>query len=269
MISKCDPLPAEIWVHLDEPPHGAAENLLRRHANVQVLQSAVSQGPGGARNLLMKASSHDWVVNFDDDARPVCPKFFQKVWSAIADFHEAAVITYSNQPSDWNPPDARIVAIHSGYACVFNRGWFLRLGGFVPLSFAYCMEEVDYGMRVHAAGGWIIHLPTIHVAHDMVERPVERGFQVHALANTALLFFLRYPLILWPLAALQLLRRLHWLTRICLGAIPLGIVRAPFHIWSHRHFRKTLPASRVLSFLRLQRSSIPVCRSHTPLDPAN
>lgn len=258
MFAGCDPLPSEILVHLDQPPPGATSTLKMKHPSVRFLESEESRGPGGARNLLVEAATNKWVVNFDDDSRPVGRDFFGQVWESVSTYPEAAVISYSNQPSDWALPYAQIVAIHSGYACVFNRTWFVRVGGFVPLPFAYCMEEVDFGLRVHASGGLIIHQPAIQVVHDMIERPIEKSFQARALANTGLFLFLRYPLVLWPLAALQFLRRVCWLSRICAAAIGAGLLITPRHLWKHRCQRQVQSALRVLSFLHLQRNPIPV-----------
>jgi hypothetical protein len=155
------------------------------------------------------------------------------------------------------------VAVPSGYASVFNKAWFERLGGFVPLPFAYCMEEVDIGLRIHAAKGCMIHIPEVRIQHDMIIRPVEKAFQAQVLGNIALFFFLRYPLVLWPLAALKLLRRLLWLALRCPKALPAGLAHIPSHLWRYRHHRRPVNAGRIVSWLLLQRRPIPVTTKDT------
>lgn len=265
-LARCDPPPGEILVHLDQASPGCAERLQRRHPRVRVLTSAECLGPGGARNQLMAAASLPWVANFDDDARPLSPDFFLQVETALRAFPDAAMLSFSNQHDDGTLELPSLVAAHSGYACIFNKAWFGRMGGFVPLPFAYCMEEVDYGIRVHAAGGYLLHCPWVPVEHAMIERPIEPGFQAGALRNICLFLFLRYPPALWPLAALQILRRALWLARRCPSALPSGLAGIPAHLWRHRRYRATVPAEKILSWLRLQRRPVPVSAAVGNLD---
>jgi len=262
-LMRCDPAPAEILVHLDEAEPDTAEYFRQQHPTVKCLVSASAQGPGGARNRLIAAAAFPWVVNFDDDARPLNADFFLQVETAVRTFPDAAMLTFSNQPQDWTPLEPRTVAVPSGYASVFNKAWFERLGGFVPLPFAYCMEEVDIGLRIHAAKGRMIHIPEVRIQHDMIIRPVEKAFQAQVLGNIALFFFLRYPLVLWPLAALKLLRRLLWLALRCPKALPAGLAHIPSHLWRYRHHRRPVNAGRIVSWLLLQRRPIPVTTKDT------
>jgi N-acetylglucosaminyl-diphospho-decaprenol L-rhamnosyltransferase len=57
------------------------------------------------------------------------------------------------------------VAWVSGAACLIARRWFDEVGGFDPGFFLY-KEEEDLFLRIRRAGGRVVYLPTVRVAHD-------------------------------------------------------------------------------------------------------
>ncbi len=254
VIDACVPRPAEILVHVDGGELPTRDAVAARFPNVKILLSMKSLGPGGSRNLLLQAAGHDWVANFDDDAYPVSPDYFAQVLEIVRVNPEVAIISASSLPENWEGQSPRPISVYSGYACIFNRQWFLRTQGFVPLPFAYCMEEVDLGVRLHVMGGVMLHDPRLRVIHDMVVRSPGKVFHAQVLANIALFAFLRYPPWLLGIGVFQVMRRVVWLLKICPAAIPGGLAMIPVHLFQHRQWRKPVSAKSLISWFRLGRN---------------
>src|SRR5262249_5767843 len=78
-IQKCDPQPAEIWVHVDLGDSILERELIRRFPKVGVLSSPVRLGPGGGRHRCLLSCNAPYAVSFDDDSYPVDTDFFHHV----------------------------------------------------------------------------------------------------------------------------------------------------------------------------------------------
>lgn len=255
-VKACMPAPAEIIVHVD----GADRSLVRRitsaHPEVHMLTSERLLGPGGARNRLVRAASHEFVASFDDDAWPDHPDYFQRVLDVARLFPHAAMLSAASMPSEWE--DARFVrlAVPSGCASVFRRSWFLRTRGFVPLPFAYGMEETDIGLQLFDLGGAVVHDPGLRACHDHPGSPTEHNLTMQALVfcNNALLMALRYPVVMMPVAIAQV--AVHTLRKLVNGERALLLKAArqmPFLLARHRHQRRAVSVRSVLGWLWLKR----------------
>jgi GT2 family glycosyltransferase len=258
---SCDPPPAEILVHID----GADQEVLRQTRDIcpqaVCLISEQNQGPGGSLNRLIATAANNWVAAFDDDARPISSDYFTTVANLIEAYPEAAIISASSVSSEWDWPCEMEVGVYAGYACVFNKNWFSKTGGFVPLTFAYCMEEVDICPRLHALGGQVIQSPQLHVEHE-ADPPINTvAFHSRALANIALFWYLRCPSQMAGRALFRLARRLVWLLDVCPRAIVPGLAAIPAHLRRHHHLRSPVPAEHLRDWLRLVKKSRPVTRS--------
>lgn len=262
-LMRCEPPPAEILVHVD----GGDARIMARVRTVcpqaLLLASEATLGPGGSRNRLIAAASHQWVASFDDDARPGTPDFFAVASGEIARCSETAILGASAEPDEWNWPQPRAVALYHGYACLFNKDWFERTSGFVPLPFAYCMEEVDLCLRLHDLGGRVIQSPRLQVEHE-ADPPVNSvSFHSRALANIALFWLLRCPPSLIGVAVWHLTRRLLWLSKVCPAAILPGLALIPAHWRRHHSYRDPVSSCALRSWLRLRRAPQPtLCYSH-------
>ena len=257
VISRCDPLPDEILVHVDGGEQGVLRMLEAEFPDVKVLSSETLLGPGGSRNRLIAAARHELVANFDDDSYPRHTDYFARVMDTAARFPKAAMISAASMESEWRRSEYLNLSVSSGCGCVFRKSWFERTTGFVPMAIAYLMEEVDVSLQLHAQGGVIVHDPFLRVRHERVlPTSLDPVVNAHVLANTALLPYLRYPQWLWVAGFFQLLRRVLYL--ICHGwteGLLDGLRMIPDHLVRHKAYRRNVTSPALLRWLMLKQHS--------------
>ena len=263
-LQECDPLPAEIIVHLDDGATIAAAEIKELFPAVRVLESDTCVGPGGARNKMIAAANTQWVASFDDDSYPEDREYFAALEEVVANYPEAAIIAASARIRGQDPrpcsQDARWVARFIGCACAYRRSDFMASTGYVPLPVAYGMEESDLALRYHAAGKRILRTDVLRVFHDTALCH-ESGCKCvsYWTANIALLAFLRYPLAAWPLGILQWAGSIwqHMQRGRVKGAL-LGILWTPVHLTAYARFRAPVSMDALRSYRALVRQATPV-----------
>lgn len=260
-IRSCTPPPDEILVHADGARSEIIDAIHTHYPAVILLQSSPQVGPGGARNKLIAAAKHELVANFDDDSYPIDTDYFSRIQDAALRLPDAAVfstLTVAEENAEiktFGADSSREIPVFSGCGCVFRKSWFLKTGGYVPIPVAYSMEETDMSLRLHALGGRIVEVKQLKVCHynplEACPPPITRSYSI---ANIALLGFLRFPVILWPVIPFQIVSRLFWLLRhgFFEGAIA-GLQLLPSHLQKYARYRKVLPAGTVLSWLIARR----------------
>jgi GT2 family glycosyltransferase len=259
-IMNCNPRPSEILVYIDNASDDSCAVLPRRFDTVRLLTGAMRVGPGGARNSLIRHARNEVVSSFDDDSFPLDVDYFQRVQQVMTEFPTAAIVASVVYHRDENmeTPDREtfITSDFIGCGCVYRRSIFLATSGYVPLPTAYGMEEVDLALRLHAQGEVVVSSKRLRVFHDTdLDRHADRQVTIASIANLALLTYLRYPLVLWPVGVGQILRRIVWLLRHARYAGVLrGIANIPAQCYRYRQFRQTLSVSAVRSYLALRRS---------------
>ena len=264
-LALCRPPPNEILIHVDGNQTECATIIRRAAPEIQVIVSEVNLGPGGARNKLIAAARNEWVASFDDDSYPIDPDYFARVAVLMTRFPEASILNASvyhqgeeillaaEQRAEW-------VSDFIGCGCIYRRSAFLATTGYVPLTVAYGMEEVDMALRVCAMGGRIVWSPWLRVFHDTdLKTHANPAVTSGSIANTALLVFLRYPLVYWPIGLAQVLNRVRWLFyQGRIAGILAGLAAIPRHCWQHRRFRQVVSRSALRSYLQLRRQPVPV-----------
>jgi GT2 family glycosyltransferase len=258
IIHDCEPRPAEVIVHVDGGSEAVVMAVRQAFPKVRVLTSQHLLGPGGGRNRLIAAASYELVANFDDDSFPEFPDYFARVLLLAERFPSAAMYSAASMASEREIECCQVIGVASGCGCVFRRGWFARTRGFVPLVVAYGMEEVDMSLQLYAQGGLVVHDPALRVVHDKeLPKTMSASMNAATLGNTALLAYLRYPVWLWPLGAMQLVRRVLWLLRQrWLQGLVSGLLGIPAYVARYREYRAPLSASAVLGWMRLKREGI-------------
>lgn len=263
-IQSCDPPPAEILVHADGSDSNVLAAIRSEFPTVRLVSSVGHLGPGGSRDRLIREARNTWVANFDDDSYPLDPGYFESVAQAVEASPHCAVFSATTLHQDHQIPLPSPSAHHlnvpvfSGCGCVFNKDWYMRTRGYVPIPVAYGMEEVDLSLQLHALGGVILEAPQLRVYHKdpYATRPSD-DVLAYSLANIALLGFLRYPVILWPLVPLQLMSRIIWAVRRgWTQGLWRGVSLIPGHLQLYARYRAPVPATKVLSWL-LHRHSPP------------
>ena len=267
ILQQCRPAPVEILAHVDGQQHSLAETIRRTHPAVRVLVSDTTVGPGGGRNALMAAATQPIVASFDDDSYPIDADYFARVQRLFDDFPEAGVVDahvfHLNQSIELDADHSAWVADFSGGACAYRRARFLETGGYVSLPIAYGMEEVDFGLRFHAAGGRILRSRRLRVFHNTdLTRHADATVTAASISNIALLAYLRYPRWLWAIAGGQCLRRMGWLLRHGRWrGIASGLVAIPRVIGRYRQARHPISARALQSYFQLRRNPIAVDRT--------
>jgi GT2 family glycosyltransferase len=263
VIDNCNPAPDEILVHVDDNRVVCVLAIREAFPNVRVLLSNERVGPGGGRNKLMAAATHDFVASFDDDSYPIDSDFFARAQQLFAKHEDASVICaalyHRGETIALDERNAAWTADFSGGACVFRRSAFLEAGGYVPLPVAYGMEEVDLALRLHARGGRILTSSWLRVFHDTdLQRHGDPRVTAGSIANLALLAYLRYPVSLWLVGLGQCVNRVVWLLRHGRRrGIWRGVTMIPAHLRAHRQYRLPLAVSEVKSYLALRRAPLP------------
>lgn len=258
-VQACEPPPAEIWVHIDEADGRLEQALAARFPDVHVIASAVRLGPGGGRNACLQRCTSPFVVSLDDDSYPVDQNFFAVVEQLFKRHPEGAVIT----AAIWHRNEAEIPlgATFRRQAGFTGCGHAIRLSdyrsipGYVPRPVAYGLEETDVALQLFAQERGLFYSDALRVFHDTeLKHHAEPEIVAGVVANAALLPFLRYPMLLWPLGAFQLMSTL----RYCIGAgrtrgLLSGLSRIPKDCWQFRSYRRVQPAAAVARYVLSRR----------------
>ncbi len=261
-LRACRPAPAQVIVHVDGNRQQCAAAVRQADPSAEVIVSTGNVGPGGGRNRLVAAASHDLVASFDDDSYPVDPDYFARVQTVFNVFPDASVVTghvyHTDEVVGADARTADWLADFSGGGCAYRREHYLEAGGYVPLATAYGMEEVDLALRLHARGRRVLRTPWLRVFHDTDRaRHADPAVTAASVSNILLLTFLRYPVRLWAIGLLQCANRIQWLLRHGRRrGVLSGLVTAPAAALALRRQRQVLPARAVRSYLRLRRQHV-------------
>ena len=262
VIQSCAPAPDEILVHVDDNRVECADAIRDAFPFVRVLLSHERVGPGGGRNKLLAAVTHDLVASFDDDSYPIDSDYFARTQQLFAKHEDVSVICaalyHRGETIALDERRAEWTADFCGGACIFRRSAFLEAGGYVPLAVAYGMEEVDLALRLHSRGGRILTSSWLRVFHDTdLQRHGDPHVTAGSIANLALLAYLRYPVSLWVVGLGQCVNRVVWLLRHGRGrGIWTGVTMIPAHLRTHRQYRLPLAFHVVKSYLALRRTPL-------------
>lgn len=274
-IRACDPAPAEVIVHVDGGETATTAAIAAAFPDVRVVQSNTTLGPGGGRNALMAAASQPFVASFDDDSYPIDSDYFARLARLFEEFPAAGVLDayvfHLHQRIEPDGDHCEWVADFSGGGCAYRRSQFLETGGYVSVPVAYGMEEVDFGLRFHAAGGRVLRSRRLRVFHHAdLSRHAAPAVTAASIANIALLGYLRYPLSWWGIAGAQCVKRIAWLVRNGRWrGIASGLLAIPATIGRYRQQRDPISARALRSYLALRRHPVPIGRAIQPLPPQN
>ncbi|HUQ86225.1 MAG TPA: glycosyltransferase [Vicinamibacterales bacterium] len=263
VLHACEPAPAEILVHIDDASRDTAVFVTREFPELTVIVSDRRVGPGGGRNRMVAAARHSIVASFDDDSYPIDRDYFARIEQTFEQFPDAWVVDarvfHLSQAIEPDTTASRWVADFSGGGCAYRRERYLQTGGYVPLPTAYGMEEVDFGLRLHALGGRVLRSGRLRVFHNTdLSHHSDPAITSASIVNVALLTYLRYPMSMWAVGVAQCANRIQWLLRHGRRrGVWRGLVAIPSAIAEHRRERDPLPGRAVRSFLSLRRAPRP------------
>ena len=262
-IAACRPSPDEILIHVDGGQHFLADTLRDKCEEAEIFVTDQKIGPGGARNKLLRIAANELVASFDDDSFPIDGDYFQRAHLLAEKYIDASIFSASifhrGEPVPTIGESAYWVADFGGGGCVYRRSHFLTTSGYVPLPTAYGMEEVDIALRLHDSGHRVLRSQQLRVFHDTrLLHHSNTNITAASIANIALLTYLRYPIVFWPLGLAQTVNRIHWLLRNRrFRGIVLGILFIPILIAKHWNLRAPVAVGSVRSFLSLRGMPLP------------
>jgi glycosyltransferase involved in cell wall biosynthesis len=207
-IQACRPAPAEILVHVDGATPAVLEALRQHHPDIRVLTSETLLGPGGSRNRLIAEARHELVANFDDDSFPDQPDYFERIMQTAALFPDAAMISAASQDFEKQMPGITSSPWPRAAAACFAKAGFNARAALCRCPWPTAWRRWTSACNCMPWAGVIIHDPGLHVKHDKLP-PTEVNAELNArvIANFALLPYLRYPRLFWPVGLWQVLRR--------------------------------------------------------------
>lgn len=266
-ILACDPKPNEIIVHIDAGDISTEAALKNKFHSIRIIQSKSRVGPGGGRNRIAAEAQNSIIASFDDDSYPLDPDYFQRLITLFEQFPNAAVIGASifhiGEPISPADQFAAWVSDFVGCGCAYRKDLFQQTQGYVPLTVAYGMEEVDLSLRFHASGWGILQSSWLRVFHNTcLEHHSKPHITAASIANQILLAYLRYPIILWWLGIGQCLSRVLWLIQYKrIPGIISGFIAIPTLIRQYHCYRQVVSAKSLLSYLHLRRNAIAIDRN--------
>jgi len=259
-LLDCQPPPDEIIVHVDAGDT-TSHLVLSHFPTVRLIHSNTTAGPGGGRNKLIAACQSDWIASFDDDSWPLDSDFFARALQFAsqlqADIIACQILEKGLIPSGLSPTPY-LAATFEGCGCIIHRQSFLSLAGYLPLRYAYGMEETDVALQLLDQNKRIVRVNELRIFHncDRSAHHSTPAINSAQISNIILLAFLRYPLVFWPYAVLQCLNRILFAIRTNrYEGIIKGLFDAPAICWRYRSHRHPVSLSTILYSRRL--------RSHT------
>lgn len=258
-ILGCEPPPDEVLVHVDAGDDETMPMLEREFGGrVKWLVASETRGPGGGRNALAAIADGDLLVSLDDDSWPIDPDFFMRVLDLSSDHPQvAAFAAVIKLPAD-NAGGHRIrpgmVGCFENCGVVIRTSAFLATTCYLPLRYAYGMEEADVALQLIDRGWSIRRSPEIRVFHDS-ELAHHASAEINAahITNIGLLGFLRYPAPWLPLALFQVANRLRY--SIITGryaGIGSGLWEIPWTCWKFRSRRQPVKSATIRKMLSIR-----------------
>jgi len=272
MLSDCDPAPAEILVHVDAGDQETSEMLASEFPQTIILQSDQQQGPGGGRNKLVQAASHECLVSLDDDSWPLTQDFFQHTEQLLQSHDDVAVIACAILESDGSTqefpsPSGQVnseitlqPASHFvGCGVILRRSAFLQTRGYVPLRQAYGMEETDMTLQLLDADWEIRSAPALQIFHacDRISHHANPAINAAHIRNLALLVFLRYPLRYFPFGTMQVINRVGFSLRHGrYRGVLSGLCSILPACWKYRRSRAKVSVAAIRKFRALRKQEV-------------
>jgi GT2 family glycosyltransferase len=261
-IQRCNPKPAETWVHVDLADGVLERDLRRLFPNLKVLTSAMRLGPGGGRHRCLLACGTPYAVSFDDDSYPVDSDFFYMVERLFSEHMHTAIFA----AKIWHrhePAIARSEALipspsYIGCGHAIRLAAYRQVRGYISRPVAYGMEESDLSLQLFVAGWHIHEAGSLRVFHDTDLRHHHTPeLTSGVIENVGLYAFLHYPMIGCGLGLAQLANKIAYCVRVGrLRGIWSGICRIPIECYRNRSYRKPVDWKTLRRFLHFRKTGV-------------
>jgi GT2 family glycosyltransferase len=259
-VFTCDPLPAEIWVHIDQSDGVLERKLLERFPGVHILASTGRLGPGGGRHRCLLACRVPYAVSLDDDSWPVDADFFAAIEPLFSKHPSAAIFG----ASIWHRSEAEIrpsslvrrVASYVGCGHAMRVAAYRSIRGYLARPMAYAVEESDVGLQLFVKGWHVFAAEELRVFHD-TDRTHHDAAEITAstITNLALLAFLHYSPIDFGRGAAQVANRIAFcLRKGRIRGVAAGIAGIVAECYRNRTLREPISHDVLMEYLRLRQA---------------
>ncbi len=259
-VLACDPLPAEIWVHIDQNDGVLEQDLQQRFPDVRILASNGRLGPGGGRHRCLMACGVPYAVSLDDDSWPVDADFFAAIEPLFASQPSAAIfgasIWHRSEPEIRRSRLVRRVASYVGCGHAIRVAAYRDIRGYLPRPTAYAIEEGDVGLQLFVKGWQVFAAEQLRVYHD-TDRTHHDAAEITAstITNLALLAFLHYPAIDLGRGVAQVANRVAYcLRRGRTRGVASGLAGIATACFRHRSLRAPVQHDELMEYLRLRQA---------------
>lgn len=170
-LSGLAPQPDEIMVCCDGCTDGTEEMLGMEFPGVVRLRHPRSLGSVASRDELLRATTGEVVLSFDDDSEPIENDYVSRVVALFAERPRLAIASFPQRSDEFpeslsveNFGPSRYVAFYAASAAAFRRSAYLELPGWDP-RFGHAYEEPDLVLQALAAGWQVLHYTGVTVRH--------------------------------------------------------------------------------------------------------
>ena len=247
------------------PPLAPDIKLLRFDRNV---------GACVGRNAGVKASTGEILLFIDDDAETIDDDSLNRVIDWFAKYPKLGALGFRQltpqQQVHYMQPANSDVSVYTGvffaYCCAIRREAFELVRG-LNEEFGYYYEEIEFGLKIFAAGYDIIYDPESMVIHHQDDRHRNwANIRRKTTHNALLSYFIHYPLLMLPGL---IIKRLYLHARQMdyrLGSFLADIRYLIAELFGRRNYitthRQPLPWSKIIDFHRLCNNTIPTSKLH-------
>jgi GT2 family glycosyltransferase len=238
--------------------------------DIKLLRFDRNVGACVGRNAGVKASTGEVLLFIDDDAETVDEHGLSRVIDWFATNPKLGALGFrqltSEQQVHYMQPANSDVAVYTGvffaYGCAIRREAFELVGG-LNEEFGYYYEEIEFALKIFAAGYDIIYDPKSIVIHHQDDRH-RNWANIHRKTthNALLSYLIHYPLFMLPAL---IPKRLH------LHARQINYQARPFladlyylitELFGRRKYikshRQPLSWSKILDFHNLCNNAVPI-----------
>ena len=157
------------------------DEAIMKHPGALSVKNAKNLGVGGGRNAGWEIATRPFILSLDDDTRVSLDQLSMLLEGTRA--HPEAGITFPRmvhpltqklQTPDYGPADA--AANFHGACHVVRRAAYAEVGQ-LDVDCTFGGEELDYSIRMRAAGWDVRYLPDVTIFHNALGRSGEIGRQ--------------------------------------------------------------------------------------------
>jgi GT2 family glycosyltransferase len=237
--------------------------------DIKLLRFDRNVGACVGRNAGVKASTGEILLFIDDDAETIDESSFNRVIDWFNTYPKLGVLGFRQltpqQQIHYMQPANSEVSVYTGvffaYGCAIRREAFELVSG-LNEEFGYYYEEIEFALKIFAAGYDIIYDPKSIVIHHQDDRHRNwSNIRRKTTHNALLSYFIHYPLLMLPGL---IPKRLYFHARQMdyqLGPFLADLRYLTTELFSRRNYirthRQPLPWSKILGFHNLCNHTIP------------